>query len=145
MITNTDLKFVYEIKGPTSSGMLCTGSGRWTAVPDFMLCDWTVAQRSLAYLPPQASCHADVSPVIKAQSNSFAFEPYTAPAISLYLDPKKTHAQFENTFVHEAVIQELKSGHGTDRLTCDLPLERHNRGSIRLGPYLTAGIRLEAG
>jgi hypothetical protein len=61
-----------------------------------------VAQRSLAYLPPQASIHADVYPVIKAQSNSFAFEPYTAPAIFLYLDPKKTHAQFENTFAHEA-------------------------------------------
>jgi hypothetical protein len=61
-----------------------------------------VARRSLAYLPPQASIHADVYPVIKAQSCSFAFEPYTAPAIFLYVDPKKTQAQLENTFAHEA-------------------------------------------
>jgi Putative zinc dependent peptidase (DUF5700) len=60
------------------------------------------AQRSLAYLPPQASIRADVYPVIKGQSNSFAFEAYTAPAIFLYLDPKKTRAQLENTFAHEA-------------------------------------------
>ena len=61
-----------------------------------------VAQRSLAYLPPQATIHADVYPVIKSQSNSFAFEPYTAPAIFLFLDPKKTHAQFEDELAHEA-------------------------------------------
>jgi hypothetical protein len=61
-----------------------------------------VAQRPLAYLPPRARIRADVYPVIKAQSNSFAFEPYTAPAIFLYLDPKKTRAQLENTFAHEA-------------------------------------------
>jgi hypothetical protein len=61
-----------------------------------------VAQRSLAYLPPQASIHAEVYPVIKSQSNSFALEPYTTPAIFLYLDPKKTQAQFEDTFAHEA-------------------------------------------
>jgi hypothetical protein len=61
-----------------------------------------IAQRALAYLPPQASIHADVYPVIKSESNSFAFEPYTAPAIFLFLDPKKTHAQFEDTLAHEA-------------------------------------------
>lgn len=61
-----------------------------------------VAQRSLSYLPPQASIHADVCPVIKSRSNSFAFEPHTAPAIFLYFDPTKTQSQFENTFVHEA-------------------------------------------
>lgn len=61
-----------------------------------------VAQRPLTYLPPQATIHADVYPVIKAQSNSFVFEPYTAPALSLYLDRKKTRAQLENTSAHEA-------------------------------------------
>jgi hypothetical protein len=60
------------------------------------------AQRALAYLPPQASIHANVYPVIKSEPNSFAFEPYTAPAIFIYLDPQKTPAQFENTFAHEA-------------------------------------------
>lgn len=61
-----------------------------------------VAQRPLTYLPPQASIRAVVYPVIKAQSNSFVFEPYTAPALFLYLDPKKARAQLENTFAHEA-------------------------------------------
>ena len=61
-----------------------------------------VGQRPLAYLPPQARIRADVYPVIKARSNSYAFEPYTAPAIFLYLDPEKTRAQLEDTFAHEA-------------------------------------------
>ena len=61
-----------------------------------------VAQRLLTYLPPQASIRADVYPVIKGQSNSFVFEPYTAPTLFLYLDPKKTRAHLENTFAHEA-------------------------------------------
>ena len=61
-----------------------------------------VAQRPLGYLPPQASIHADVYPVIKLQSNSFVFEPATNPAIFLYLDPKKSRAEFENTVAHEA-------------------------------------------
>jgi hypothetical protein len=61
-----------------------------------------VAQRCLTYLPAQASIYADVYPVIKSQSNSFAFEPHTAPAIFLFLDPEQTQAQFENTLVHEA-------------------------------------------
>jgi hypothetical protein len=61
-----------------------------------------VAQRPLRYLPPEASIHADVYPLIKPQSNSFVFEPATAPAIFLYLDPKKSRAEFENTVAHEA-------------------------------------------
>jgi len=61
-----------------------------------------VAQRPLRYLPPEASIHADVYPVIKPQSNSFVFESATAPAIFLYLDPKKSRAEFENTVAHEA-------------------------------------------
>ena len=61
-----------------------------------------IAQRPLGYLPPQASIHADVYPVIKRQSNSFVFEPATNAAIFLYLDPKKSRAEFENTVAHEA-------------------------------------------
>jgi Putative zinc dependent peptidase (DUF5700) len=61
-----------------------------------------VAQRPLHYLPPEASIRADVYPVIKPQSNSFVFEAATAPAIFLYLDPKKSRAEFENTVAHEA-------------------------------------------
>ena len=61
-----------------------------------------VAQRPLRYLPAQASIRADVYPVIKPQSNSFVFEPATAPAIFLYLDPKESRAEFENIVAHEA-------------------------------------------
>ena len=61
-----------------------------------------VAQRPLRYLPAEASIHADAYPVIKPQSNSFVFEPATAPAIFLYLDPKESRAEFENTVAHEA-------------------------------------------
>ena len=61
-----------------------------------------VAQRPLHYLPPQATIRSDVYPVIKPQSNSFVFEVATAPAIFLYLDPKKSRAEFENTVAHEA-------------------------------------------
>ena len=62
----------------------------------------TVAERPLHYLPLQASIHADIYPVIKPQSNSFVFEAATSPAIFLYLDPKKSRAEFENTVAHEA-------------------------------------------
>jgi hypothetical protein len=61
-----------------------------------------VAQRPLGYLPPQASIRADVYPLIKPQSNSFVFEPATAPAIFLFLDPSKSRAEFENTVAYEA-------------------------------------------
>ena len=63
-----------------------------------------VVQRSLAYLPPQATIRADVYPVIEPQPTSFVFEPDApAPAIFLYVDPKKrTREQQENTFAHEA-------------------------------------------
>jgi hypothetical protein len=56
----------------------------------------SVAQRPLAYLPAQATLRA---------GGSFVFEPYTAaPAIFLYVDPKKrTRAQMENTLAHEAI------------------------------------------
>ena len=61
-----------------------------------------VAQRPLRYLPPEATIRCDVYPVIKPQSNSFVFEAATLPAIFLYLDPKKSRAEFENTVAHEA-------------------------------------------
>ncbi len=63
-----------------------------------------VVQRSLAYLPPQATIRADVYFVIKPQGNSSAFEPDApAPAIFLDVNPKtKTLEEQENTFAHEA-------------------------------------------
>lgn len=59
------------------------------------------AARALAYLPDDAVIHAKVFPVIKPQINSFVFEVGTDPTIFLYLDPKLTQAQFENTVAHE--------------------------------------------
>ena len=61
-----------------------------------------VAQRPLHYLPAEATIRCDVYLVIKPQSNSFVFEAATSPAIFLYLDPKKSRAEFENTVAHEA-------------------------------------------
>ena len=61
-----------------------------------------VARRPLGYLPAEASIRADVYPVIKPQPNSFVFETTTAPAIFLYLDPKKSRSEFENTVAHES-------------------------------------------
>jgi hypothetical protein len=60
-----------------------------------------VAERPLAYLPPEAKIHAKVYPVIKPKTNSFVFEAATDPAIFLYLDPAIPQRQFENTVAHE--------------------------------------------
>jgi putative zinc-dependent peptidase DUF5700 len=71
------------------------------------LADWkqadlsAAAGRALAYLPDDAVIHAKVFPVIKPQVNSFVFEVGSAPTIFLFLDPKLTRAQFENTVAHE--------------------------------------------
>jgi len=71
------------------------------------LADWkqadlsAAAGRALAYLPDDAVIHAKVFPVIKPQANSFVFEVGTDPTIFLFLDPKLTRAQFENTVAHE--------------------------------------------
>jgi putative zinc-dependent peptidase DUF5700 len=61
-----------------------------------------VAQRPLRYLPPEATIRCDVYPLIKPQPNSFVFEAATSPAIFLYLDPKTSRSEFENTIAHEA-------------------------------------------
>jgi hypothetical protein len=59
------------------------------------------ARGVLAYLPATAVVRAKIFPVIKWQTNSFVYEPATDPAIFLYLDPKMTAGQFENTVAHE--------------------------------------------
>ena len=59
------------------------------------------ARRPLTYLPDNATLHATVYPVIKPQTNSFVFDTDKDPAIFLYLDPKISPAQFENTVAHE--------------------------------------------
>jgi hypothetical protein len=66
----------------------------------------SVAQRPLAYLPPQTTLRAELYPMIRPDSGSagFVFEPYSAaPAIFLTIALKeRTRAQVENTFAHEA-------------------------------------------
>jgi hypothetical protein len=59
------------------------------------------ATRPLTYLPAEATIHASVYPVVKPQTNNFVFEASTNPAIFLYIDPKISRAQFENTVAHE--------------------------------------------
>jgi hypothetical protein len=59
------------------------------------------ARRALFYLPEEAHISAKIYPVIKPKENSFVFEVNTDPAIFLYLDPKETKEQFENTLAHE--------------------------------------------
>jgi hypothetical protein len=60
------------------------------------------ARRILPYLPADARVRAQVYPVIKPQRNSFVFEINTNPAIFLYVDPKISPAEFENTVAHES-------------------------------------------
>ncbi|HSE99027.1 MAG TPA: DUF5700 domain-containing putative Zn-dependent protease [Blastocatellia bacterium] len=59
------------------------------------------AGRALLYLPKGARIRAKIYPVIKPMENSFVFEVKTDPAIFLYLDPKMSREQFENTLAHE--------------------------------------------
>jgi len=78
------------------------------------------ARRVLAYLPPEARIRARVYPVIKPQTNSFVFEPATDAAIFLYLDPKESGPQFENTVAHELHhIGFASLGEGSDATTGD--------------------------
>lgn len=72
-----------------------TLSGWIRATPD------AAARRALAYLPADARIRAKIYPVIKPRENSFVFEVKTDPAIFVYLDPKVTPAQLENTMAHE--------------------------------------------
>jgi hypothetical protein len=60
-----------------------------------------IAGRILAYLPAGAVIKAKVYPVVKPRVNSFVYELDTDPAIFLYLDPKLSREQFENTVAHE--------------------------------------------
>jgi len=57
--------------------------------------------RVLAYLPAEASIHTKVFPEIKPKHNSFVFDVDTDPAIFLYLDPKISREEFDNTVAHE--------------------------------------------
>ncbi len=59
------------------------------------------AAKALAYLPANARIAATVYVVIKPKTNSFVWDLDKDPAIFLYLDPKMTGAQFENTVAHE--------------------------------------------
>lgn len=58
-------------------------------------------QRVLQYLPAQAVIHVKVFPEIKPKHNSFVFNVATDPAIFLYLDPKVSQQEFDNTVSHE--------------------------------------------
>jgi hypothetical protein len=57
--------------------------------------------RVLQYLPAQATIRVKVFPEIKPKHNSFVFDVSTDPAIFLYLDPKISQQEFDNTVAHE--------------------------------------------
>ena len=59
------------------------------------------ARLALDYLPPGAHIKAKIYPVIKPRENSFVFDTKNDPAIFLYVDPKLSREQFENTLAHE--------------------------------------------
>jgi hypothetical protein len=59
------------------------------------------AARALSYLPAGSTISATIYPLIKPKPNSFVFRLDDRQAIFLYLDPKVSGAQFENTVVHE--------------------------------------------
>lgn len=69
--------------------------------------------RVLQYLPAEAVIHVRVFPEIKPKHNSFVFDVDTDPAIFLYLDPKVSQEEFDNTVSHEMHHIGLSS---TDRL-----------------------------
>jgi hypothetical protein len=57
--------------------------------------------RILPYLPEQATIHVNVFPMIKPHPNSFVFDVDTDPAIFLFLNPKVSQQEFDNTVSHE--------------------------------------------
>ena len=57
--------------------------------------------RVLQYLPAEATIRVKVFPEIKPKHNSFVFDVDTDPAIFLYLDPKVSEQEFDNTVSHE--------------------------------------------
>lgn len=57
--------------------------------------------RVLQYLPADATIHVKVFPEIKPKHNSFVFDTDMDPAIFLYLDPKVSQQEFDNTVSHE--------------------------------------------
>jgi hypothetical protein len=92
------------------------------------LAEWTsadlsaAAERALAYLPADATIRATVYVVIKPGRNSFVWDLSSAPAIFLYLNPRITRAQFENTVAHELHHVGFSSvGARTDSLLAGLP------------------------
>jgi len=95
--TEEDFKaFVFSEDLLKRSGALAETLAAWTrSTPD------AAARRALAYLPAGARIRAKIYPVIKPRENSFVFDVKTDPAIFLYLDPKVTPAQLENTVAHE--------------------------------------------
>ena len=59
------------------------------------------ARLAQAYLPSDTPLRARVLVVVKPRSNSFVFKADGVSLVFLYLDPKQTPAQFENTVAHE--------------------------------------------
>jgi len=61
----------------------------------------SLTEEATAYLPPEASLHGTIYPVIKSRSNSFVFELTTNPAMFMALKPGERREKLENTLIHE--------------------------------------------
>lgn len=89
-------EFVLSDELLARAGALQSTLARWRTVDPT-----AAARRALAYLPEDAVIEATIYPVIKPRDNSFVWDLERDPAIFLYLDPKRTPEQLENTLAHE--------------------------------------------
>lgn len=58
-------------------------------------------RRALAYLPRGSTLNASVYPVIKPQTNSFAYDLKGSPSLFLFLHPDYSRSRFSATLTHE--------------------------------------------
>ena len=61
----------------------------------------SAARRALAYLPAYARIRVSLIPMIKPITNSFVYQSDSTLAMLIYIDPRSTPAQIENTLAHE--------------------------------------------
>jgi hypothetical protein len=96
----------------TSDTLLVRAAELQRVLPDLRRLDVSAAAaRALAYLPAGTRLSARLYLEIKPRPNTFVFTGGDSiPAIFLYVDPRRTRAQLENTIAHELHHIGLSSG-----------------------------------